>query len=369
MSDYYAVLGVSRDASTEEIKKAYRKKARQLHPDVAGPGSEDAFKEVSVAYETLSDPEKRRQYDMGGNDYSFDGSGFGAFSDIFETFFGAGAAAAAGPMPRGQRGSDSMVVLKIALQDVVFGAEKQVRVSSALTCPVCEGSCCEPGTSPRTCTTCGGRGTVQRTTRGFLGQITSTQPCPTCAGHGTVIPDPCKKCAGEGRIRTQVTKTVKVPAGVADGTRILFEGEGEVGPGGGPAGDLYVEVRVKKHPVFTRRGNDLHTVVTVPMTSAALGNQFQLDTFDGPETVVIPPGSQPGDEITLPGLGVGVLRRNARGDLHIHIDVRIPTGIGGAERDLLEQLAKLRGEERIAPEVGNGSGGVFSRIREKFSGR
>lgn len=370
MSDYYDVLGVSRDASSDDIKKAYRKLARKLHPDVAGAGSEEAFKEVTVAYQTLSDPAKRRQYDLGGGTSNFGGptmGDFGAFSDIFETFFSG--ATASGPVPRGRPGQDTLTHATLTLKEVVTGTTTSVSVATAVECPTCHGSCCAPGTSPRTCDACSGRGSIQRMARSFFGQTITTVPCTACAGHGTIIPDPCSECGGEGRVRTHVKKDVRVPAGVEHGVRLRMAGQGEVGPGGGPAGDLYVELRVKPDPVFERIGDDLVTTVRVPMTAAILGETFTLETFDGERDIEVRPGTQPGDVITLPGLGVGVLNRDRRGDLRVRIDVVVPTHLNAAERDLIASFARSRGDERIEIKRTDESEGVFSRLRNRFAGR
>ncbi|MBD3689093.1 molecular chaperone DnaJ [Nanchangia anserum] len=370
MSDYYEVLGVSRDASDDEIKKAYRKLARKLHPDVAGADSEDAFKEVTAAYQTLSDPEKRRRYDMGGDTAGFGGAGmgdFGGFSDIFETFFGG--ATQTGPVPRGRPGPDTLTSLTVSLDEVVAGCTKTLSIATAVTCPTCHGSCCTPGTSPRTCDACGGRGSVQRMARSFFGQTITTVPCTACAGHGTIIPDPCAECGGEGRVRTHVKKDIRVPAGIKEGVRLRMSGEGEAGPGGGPAGDLYIEVHVKAHPVFQRSGDDLVTTVRVPMTAAVLGETFTLDTFDGVREVSIPAGTQPGDVITLRGLGVGVLHRDSRGDLRIRVEVVVPRNLDANQRGLIEEFARSRGDERVEPKRSDEGDGVFSRLRNKFAGR
>ncbi|MDO4613863.1 MAG: molecular chaperone DnaJ [Actinomycetaceae bacterium] len=368
MSDYYEVLGVSRDASQDDIKKAYRKLARKLHPDVAGPGSEEAFKEVSVAYQTLSDPAKRQRYDLGGASGPSASAGFETFSDIFETFFGGAAAGPSGPVPRGRPGQDIITSVQITLPDVVHGTTTTVSVPTAVVCPTCHGSCCAPGTSPRTCDACGGRGSIQRMTRSFLGQVMTTVPCNACAGHGTIIPTPCSECGGEGRVRTHVTKDVRIPAGVEEGTRLRMSGEGEVGPGGGPAGDLYIELHIKPHRTFERAGNDLVTTISVPMTAAVLGTTHTLETFDGPRDITIRPGTQPGDVITLRHLGVGVLQRAERGDLRVVIEVAIPSALDAEQRALMEQFAQLRGEERVEAKRTDDGPGVFSRLRDKFSG-
>ncbi|MFP5336198.1 MAG: molecular chaperone DnaJ [Actinomycetes bacterium] len=370
MSDHYAVLGVSRDATAEEIKKAYRKLARQLHPDVGGAESAERFKEVSAAYEVLSNPDKRRAYDM-GVDPNGTGGGFGpgfGFSDIFETFFG-GAAGQRGPAHRRRRGQDAMIRLDVDLADAVFGSERELQIDTAVICPTCQGSCCQPGTSPRTCDVCGGRGQVQRVARSFLGQVMTTSPCPTCQGFGTVIPDPCLECSGEGRVRSRRSLTIRVPAGVDTGTRIQLAGQGEVGPAGGPPGDLYVEVSVRPHETLTRRGDDLHCTVSVPMTAAALGTTLRLETLDGPESVDVRPGTNSGEVLTLRGLGVTHLRSPGRGDLHVHVEVQTPTRLDEEQERLLRELARLRGEERPEGRLEAAQAGVFSRLRDRFAGR
>jgi molecular chaperone DnaJ len=375
VTDYYEVLGVPRDATPEQIKKAYRKLAREHHPDVAGadPAAEERFKDVSRAYEVLGNPEKRRAYDLGADPSSPGGGaggGFG-FQDIFETFFGAaaGASAARGPIPRARRGQDALVRIDLDLADVTFGTHREVPVDTAVVCPTCSGSCCRPGTSPRTCDVCGGRGNVQRVARSFLGQVMTTQPCPACHGFGTVIPEPCPDCSGEGRVRSRRTLQVDVPAGVDTGTRIKLTGQGEVGPAGGPPGDVYLEVRERRHPTFVREGDDLHATLEVPMTAAALGTVLTLDTLDGPQEVDLRPGTQPAQVVTLKGLGVGHLHVGGRGDLHVHVDVTVPTSLDDEQAELLRRLAALRGEERPDARLAASHGGVFGKLRDKLAGR
>lgn len=368
MSDHYEVLGVPRDASTEDIKKAYRRLARQLHPDVSdGPDAAERFKEVSRAYEVLSSPDKRRAYDLGGDAASGAGAGFG-FSDIFETFFG-GQGGGRGPQSRQRRGQDALIRIEVDLDQAVFGAERELVVDTAVVCPTCEGSCCRPGTAPTRCDVCGGRGQVQRTARSFLGQVLTTSPCPTCGGYGTVIPSPCLECSGEGRVRTRRSLTIRVPAGVETGTRIQLSGQGEVGPAGGPAGDLYVEIVERPHETFSRRGDDLHCTVVVPMTAAALGTSVEITTLDGQRDVEVRPGTQPGEVHTLRGLGVTHLRSGGRGDLHVHLDVATPTRLDADQEQLLRELARLRGEESPVGHTVSAGTGVFSRLKDKLAGR
>jgi molecular chaperone DnaJ len=373
VTDHYEVLGVRRDASPEDIKRAYRKLARQLHPDV-NPDAADRFKDVSRAYEVLGNPDKRRAYDMGGDAATGPGGGFGTgfgFSDIFETFFGAQGAAAGrgGPVSRMRRGQDALIRLDVDLEEAVFGTERDLQVDTAVLCPTCDGSCCRPGTSPSVCDVCGGRGQVQRVARSFLGQVMTTSPCPACGGYGSVIPEPCLECSGEGRVRSRRDLRIKVPAGVDTGTRIQLAGQGEVGPAGGPAGDLYVEVAERPHDTFTRRGDDLHCTVAVPMTAAALGTTLVVRTLDGERDVEIRRGTQPGETVTLHGLGVTHLRAGGRGDLHVHLDVQVPTRLDEEQEELLRRLAELRGEERPSGRLTAAHPGVFSRLRERLAGR
>lgn len=373
-TDYYAILGVDRDASPEEIKRAYRKLARQLHPDVAqGEGAEDQFKEVSRAYEVLSNAEKRRMYDSGVDPAGPNNPGYGAgfgFQDIFETFFGGGASTTRrGPVPRARRGQDALVRLDIELADAAFGVHRDVPVDTAVLCPTCQGSCCRPGTSPRTCSVCGGAGSVQRVARSFLGQVMTSSPCAACHGFGTVIPEPCPECSGEGRVRSRRTLSVDVPAGVETGTRIKLPGQGEVGPAGGPPGDVYLEVRQRQHPTFIRQGDDLHCSLEIPMTAAALGTVVELETLDGLRDIDIRPGTQPGAVVVERGLGVGHLHGSGRGDLNVHVEVAVPTDLDEAQERLLRGLATLRGEERPEARLAGAHSGVFGRLRDKLAGR
>ncbi len=372
MSDYYEDLGVSRDASVEEIKRAYRRLARKLHPDVnQTTEAEERFKRVSQAYEVLSDPDKRHAYDLGVDPFAaagaggFNGQGF-SFSDVMDAFFGGATTTARGPRSRVHRGQDALVRVEIDLQAAVFGSEEELTIETAVRCSTCGGDGCQPGTGLRQCAMCRGRGEVQSVQRSFLGQVMTSRPCQNCHGYGTVIAHPCFECSGQGRVRTRRTLTLRVPPGVDSGTRIQLAGEGEVGTGGGPPGDLYVEVAVRPHPTFTRRGDDLHCTVEIPMTAAALGTSIELETFDGPHSLDVPAGTQPGDVFALKSLGVTHLRGTGRGDLLVHAVVQTPTRLTEGQEDLLRQLAALRGEERPVGRLTETDKGLLGKLREAF---
>ena len=372
--DHYATLGVRKDATPDEIKRAYRRLARQLHPDVNPDAqTQERFKDVTSAYEVLSDPNKRQMYDMGGDPLSANGGaagfgGFGGLGDIMDAFFGAGATHR-GPRSRVRQGNDALIHVQIDLTDAVFGATRELTIDTAVVCPTCTGAGTAAGTHPDTCEVCKGRGEVNQVTRSFLGQVMTSRPCPQCGGVGTVIRHPCSECAGDGRVRARRTISVAIPAGVEHGMRIRLSGEGEVGPGGGPAGDLYVEVEESRHPTFQRDGVDLHAVVPVPMSAAALGTSLKLETLDGPVDIEIKPGTQSGAEIPLRGRGVPRLRGSGRGDLHVHLEVQTPTKLDAEQEALLRKLAALRGEEYPEGEFKAAGQGFFSRIRDAFNGR
>ncbi len=381
-TDYYAVLGVSKDASEEEIKKAYRKLAMKYHPDVATEeNSAEKFKQIGEAYEVLSDPQKRSMYDRGGDPMGGGMPGFGGFgpggfdfSTIVDAMFGGGVSSR-GPRSRVARGQDRLERVRLSLVEAAFGVTQELSVDSLVLCAACGGSGAADGSKPVTCRTCQGRGEVTQVQRSFIGDIRTSSPCPQCRGYGTVVEHPCPDCYGEGRVRARRTLSVKVPAGVTTGNRIRLESQGDVGTGGGPAGDLYVELTVKDHDVFIRRGDDLETTLEVPMTAAALGAELQVATLDAeredvsPEeasvSVTVPAGTQTGTRMVARGRGVPKLRGHGRGDLGITVVVVTPTGLDEAQRELLNQLAQARGED--GPIRPTAAKGFFGRLKDAFS--
>ena len=370
MADYYELLGVNRSASADEIKKSYRKLARQLHPD-ANPGDESAeekFKQVAQAYEVLSDPEARSRYDrfgesgvngQGAGDFFGGGGGLG---DIFETFFGGNPFGAtrgpAGP-PRGQ---DLEVVADLDFEQAVFGATVPVEVRTAERCDDCLGTGAGSGTEPVTCSECHGAGQVQRVRQSLLGQMVTSQACARCRGFGQVIATPCSTCDGNGRNITEKTFQVDVPAGVDTGSTLRLTGRGAVGPRGGSAGDLFVHVRVRPHDRYIRDGFDLITDIEISIVQAALGVSLDLATLDGDETLLIPAGTQPGKVFTLRRRGVPRLQSSGRGDLRAVVKVVVPTKLSASEAKLLRSYAAER-DENVAPE----DAGLFSKIKSAFS--
>lgn len=329
MSDHYEVLGVERNASPDEIKKAYRKLARELHPDVnPDPSAAERFKLVTHAYEVLSDSNSRAEYDRGG------ATGFG-LGDIFESFFGG---SPRGPRSRAQRGQDALLRVDLDLRESVFGAQKTLTIDTAVLCEMCDGSCCKPGTSVRTCDVCRGSGQIQRQVQSFMGMMVTTAPCGSCRGSGEVIPDPCPSCRGQGRVRARRDLDLEIPAGVSDGLRLHLPGQGEVGFAGGPAGDIYLEVSVRPDAVFARDGDDLVATLEVPMADAALGCDVEIETFDGERKVSVEPGAQHGDVILLRGLGATRLRSRGRGDLRLEIKVLTPSRLDSKQRKMLGEL-------------------------------
>ncbi|MDQ4129718.1 MAG: J domain-containing protein [Actinomycetota bacterium] len=369
MADLYAVLGVGPDATQEEIKRAYRRRAREVHPDAGG--DEDAFKRVTRAYQVLSDPERRARYDRFGEEDARVGAagadpfGFGGLADVFDAFFGGMAGSpfggAASRVRDSQPGRDVLVGVEIDLEDVATGTRREVQLETAAACEVCAGSGSRGG-GTTTCPTCGGLGQVRRIVRSAFGQLATTRPCPECEGTGRAVRDPCPACRGEGRSMRSRTVTVEIPTGVEDGDRLRVAGEGEGGRRGTAHGDLYVEVRVRSHEIFTRDGRDLTCEVTVPFVHAALGATLQVPTIGGNTvTVDLPPGSQPGDVLTVRRAGLPRRGGSDRGSLHVRVNVEVPRVLSADEAELLRRFAALRGEEM--PPTGRS---LFQRLREAF---
>lgn len=368
-NDLYAVLGVPSNAGDAEIKAAYRKLAREHHPD-ARPGDSEAearFKEISTAYAVLGDPEKRRRYDTFGPDAFRAGGGGGAgnagdpfgFGDIFEAFFSGDAFGGGGG--RQQQAQDLATELLLSLEEVVAGATRMLHARMPVECPTCEASGCRPGTEASLCTECNGNGQVRQVRRSVLGQMVTAAVCPRCGGAGMEIHDPCPDCRGDGRVLDDVEIEIEIPAGIENGQRVRMSGRGPVGPRGGPRGDLYVDIQVAPHERFAREADDLHMTLAVPVTGMVLGATREIETFDEPVEVDIEPGTQPGRVLRLKGRGVPHLHRRRRGDLYIHLTVEIPEQLDEEQEALFRQLAELRGEEVAPPGVG-----FVSRIKSAF---
>jgi len=350
MADFYDLLGVSRDVDADTLKRAYRRLARQYHPDInKDPGAEDTFKEIGRAYEVLSDPQSRARYDqfgeagLGGAAGMPDMGDMGGFADLFETFFSGfgGAPGGGGPRRRGPRqGDDLRLDLTISFQEAVFGAEKEVQIRHLETCSACQGSGAKAGSGPTTCGTCGGAGQVRRATRTPFGSFTQVAACPTCEGSGQVIADPCAACGGQGLQQVRKKLRINIPAGVDSGTRLRVANEGNAGQRGGPAGDLYVFLSVQPHSQLRRDGIHIHSEVTLNYLQAILGDTIEVETVDGHHQLEIPGGTQPGAVLTLQGRGVPKLGNPvARGNHLFTVKVQLPTRLNDQERELLDQLA------------------------------
>jgi molecular chaperone DnaJ len=374
MADFYELLGVRPDASEDEIKKAYRRLARELHPDTnPDPTAEERFKEITLAYETLRDPERRRRYDMFGPEglrgtgagaaagdpfAGFGGSGFG---DLFDAFFGGGSPFGGGGRRGPARGTDLEALLDIEFERAVFGGEETLTIRAPVACESCDGSGARAGTTPTRCSQCGGTGEVRRVRQSILGQMVTAGPCGRCAGSGEEITSPCPDCRGEGRRTRERSYTVDIPAGVDDGQTLRLTGKGSAAPRGGVPGDLYVHLRVRPHDRFVRQGQDLLAMMPVAVTQAALGTSFDFETLDGTEEINVPPGTQGGRELRLRGRGVPHLDGRGRGDLVLRIQVETPTSLTKEQEELLRQFAEARDEVVHPPEEG-----LLSRIRGAF---
>lgn len=372
--DYYEILGVTRNADKEELKRAYRRLARKYHPDVnKEAGAEDRFKEINRAYEILSDPELKTRYDRFGEAGVAGGAGQGfstdfgdSFADIFESFFSGFSGGGMGTQARRRtgpvRGDDLRIDLTLDFQEAVFGGEKELRIKHLETCETCGGTGAKAGTTPKTCSTCNGTGQVRRATRTPFGSFTQVSVCPSCNGTGEVIEDKCPTCGGKGQ--NEVTKKLKItiPAGVDNGTRLRVSNEGDAGRRGGQAGDLYVFLAVKDDALFRRDGINVLSDIKISYLQAILGCRLQVNTVDGKTELTIPPGTQPGTVLTLENQGVPRLGNPvSRGDHLITIEVNIPTKVTAEERELLEELAKLRGDRTDEGGFGGFLGGLFQR--------
>ena len=363
MSDHYETLGVARDASADEIKKAYRRLAREHHPDAnqGDPLAEERFKEITVAYETLSDPEKRRRYDVFGDEGmgAAGVSDFGGISDLFASFFGGGFGGSqrrSGPT----RGADILAEIELTLEEADVGVERDVEIETLNECPDCAGSGAAPGTFPSTCSECGGTGELRQVRRTMFGNVMTATTCPRCRGAGQEITSPCRRCSGRGRVAETETLTVQIPPGVDDGAQLRVSGRGHAGVRGAGAGDLYVAISIAPHETFRRAGDDLGCEVSVPMTTAALGGTIEIPTLEGPELVDVAPGTQSGHVERLRNKGMTRLHGRGRGTLVALLRVETPADLTDEQRELLERFAESRGEE-------TGGRGLFDKIKEAFN--
>ncbi len=363
--DYYEVLGVSRTATQDEIKKSFRAKAAALHPDNKETGNEGEFKELVNAYEVLSDEQKRTMYDRYGAEgvkgtgsrfEGFDAGGFGDLSDIFEYFFGGGTTRGrrrGGP----ERGADLKFDLELDFLEAVFGVEKKITIKHLEDCLECTGSGAAPGSSPVQCKTCGGMGQVRQTSATLFGHFTQVLPCPACDGEGTKIDRPCEECKGKGQLRKPKSLELKIPAGVDNGSRLRVGGAGDNGKKGAPAGDLYVVIHVRNHAVFQREGHTIHVRQPISYSMAALGGEILIDTVGGKKVLKVPAGTQSGTTLVMKEQGVPHLSSpQRRGDQQVHLVVDTPTRLSDEEKSLLKRLAELRGESLSVPAVAREEG-------------
>ena len=363
MADHYETLGVSRDATPDEIKRAYRQLARRYHPDANpdDPAIAERFKEITRAYEVLSDPAKRERYDTFGDERA--GVGFGDFgdlgniSDLFSAFFGGGGRTRTrGPA----RGSDVLAEVEITLEEAAAGVHRDIALRTLRECDECGGTGAAPGTFPVRCADCGGTGEVRQVRRTMFGDVITATTCSRCGGAGQELAEACARCRGKGRVEANESLTVEVPPGIFDGARLRVSGRGEAGVRGGRSGDLYVSIRIAEHPVFKRAGDDLACEVPVPMTVAALGGEVEIPTLDGPETIEIEPGTQPGEVVRLRNRGMPRLDGRGRGQLVGLLRVEVPRDLDDEQADLLRRLSELRDERA-------GHKGLFEKIRDAFN--
>lgn len=372
--DYYETLGIERSASAEEIKKAYRRLAKQYHPDFNKDDNdtEKKFREIKEAYDILSDPQKREQYDRFGHQAGFSGGaggfegfggggfGFGGIDDIFEQFFGG---MSGRRRPRGpEQGNHLRYDLDITLEDAYSGVEKVITIPRTETCSECHGSRAKAGTSSETCTSCGGTGQQQVMRNTLIGRIMSTQPCVACRGEGTTVKEPCPECSGQGRVVKERKIEVKIPSGIEDGSQLRVSGGGEAGLRGGPPGDLYVVISVRPHKQFKRHGNDLALEIPISISQAALGVEMEVPTMEGKASLRIPEGTQHGATFRLKGYGMPHLRGSGKGDLRVKVKLVVPKRLNSRQKELLAEFAHLSGEE-----VGLENKGIIDRVKDAFS--
>ncbi|EEG78051.1 molecular chaperone DnaJ [Dethiobacter alkaliphilus] len=374
--DYYEVLGVSKDASAEEIKKAYRRLARKYHPDVNpdDKSAEEKFKEVKDAFDVLSDSNRRAQYDQFGHAAEEGGfgaggfggqggfQGFGGFEDIFDTFFGG--AQRGGRRNGPQRGNDLRYDMEITLEEAAFGLETTVDIPRSETCETCSGSGAKPGTQPETCAHCNGTGQEQVMRNTAFGRFVSVKPCDVCRGEGKIIKERCPDCHGNGQVRRERKIEVKIPGGVDTGSRLRVSGEGEAGLRGGPPGDLYIVLHVRPHEVFKREGNDIIVEMPISFAQATLGTELEVPTLDGKARVKVPEGTQPGTLFRLRGKGIPHLRGYGRGDQHVRVAVKIPKKLSGKQKELVRQYAELAGEEVLPQDKG-----IINKMKDALGGK
>ncbi len=357
--DYYEVLEIGREATDTDIKKAYRKLAKQYHPDVnpEDKSAEAKFKEVNEAYEVLSDPQKKARYDQYGhagvdpNSFGGAGAGFGDFDfggigDIFESFFGGGGF---GRSSRGrsgpQRGADIKYSMQLTFEEAAFGVQKEISISRHENCSNCSGTGAKPGTSPETCKHCNGTGQVQYKQSTPFGQFVNVKTCDVCRGEGKIITNPCPDCNGKGKVKKTVKRTIDIPAGIDDGQTISMRGEGEPGSKGGPAGDVYITVAVKPHAIFKRQGNDVVCEMPITFVQAALGAELEVPTLDGKVKYSIPEGTQTGSIFRLKSKGIPYLRGNGRGDQYVKVEIDVPKKLNDKQKELLKQFAEISGDD------------------------
>lgn len=374
--DYYEVLGVDRNASQDEIKKAFRKLARKYHPDMnkEDPSAEEKFKEINEAYEVLSDPEKRRRYDQFGHAAEgpaggpggaggWDFGDFGtSFNSIFDMFFGGGFGGARAPRTGPERGADLRYDLEISLEEAASGLDRDIEVVRLDTCSSCGGTGAKPGTSPVTCPVCGGRGQTTQVRTTAFGRFTSITTCPRCGGEGRVIESPCQTCQGRGRVRKRKKIRVRIPAGVDSGMRVRVAGEGEAGTRGGPPGDLFVFITVRPHEIFERRGNDIFCEVPISVWQAALGDEIEVPALGGRASVQVPEGTQTGTAFRLRGKGIPDVHGGPRGDQYVRVKVVTPTRLTDREKELIRELARLRGAHKTDDEPRT----FFQKVRDAW---